>query len=146
MSLVATIFQEKGKAPTFSWNDDQRSYMLIKMVREGIPYNEFTAVFNLSPFTIKEWAKFLNVSTRTLERHKEDKKIFRQEHSERILAIYQILNYGIFVFGESERFFNWLAAKSIALGGIAPKELLDTGIGVNMIKDELGRIEHGILV
>lgn len=145
MSLAENIFQKKGQDLSFGWNDDQRSYMLIKLVREGIPYNEFSAVSNLSPFTSKEWAKFLNVSTRTLERHREENKTFRQEQSERILAIYQLLNYGTSVFGYNEGFFDWLGSESIALGGIKPKELLDTSIGINMVKDELGRLEHGIL-
>jgi len=30
------------------------------------------------------------------------------------------------------------------MGGISPKELLDTTMGINMVHDQLGRIEHGI--
>jgi uncharacterized protein (DUF2384 family) len=33
---------------------------------------------------------------------------------------------------------------SVPLGSIKPKELLDTTYGINMVADELGRIEHGI--
>jgi len=145
MSLARKLFHNKDQNISFGWNDDQRSYVLIKLVREGIPYNDFAAVSSLSPFTSKEWANFLNVSTRTLERHRDENKIFRQEQSERILSIYQLLNYGAAVFGYKEGFFNWISADSIALGGIKPKELLDTSIGINMVKDELGRLEHGIL-
>ena len=145
MSLAKKIFQKHGEHPSFNWNDDQRSYSLIKLVREGIPYKEFSTISSLSPFTTKDWAKFLNVSTRTMERHKEENKTFRQEQSERILSIFQLLNYGTFVFVDNENFFSWLSSESIALGGVKPKELLDTSIGVNMVKDELGRLEHGIL-
>lgn len=145
MSLAKKIFHLDGADLSFKWNDDQRSYTLIKLVREGIPYKEFANVSALSPFTTKDWSKFLNVSTRTMERHKEENKTFRQEQSERILSIFQLLNYGISVFGDHENFFDWLASESIALGGVKPKELLDTSIGVNMVKDELGRLEHGIL-
>lgn len=145
MSLATSIFQKRNEDPSFGWNDDQRSYTLIKMVREGIPYSEFATISSTSPFTAKEWANYLNVSTRTLERHRDDNKTFRQEQSERILAIYQLLNFGTLVFGDTTGFFNWLGSESIALGGIKPKELLDTSIGINIIKDELGRLEHGIL-
>lgn len=145
MSSAQKLFHKKGQNISFGWNDDQRSYILIKMVREGIPYHDFLAVSSLSPFTLKEWANFLNVSTRTLERHREENKTFRQEQSERILSIYQLLNYGVSVFGYKEGFFDWISAESIALGGVKPKDLLDTSIGINMVKDELGRLEHGIL-
>jgi putative toxin-antitoxin system antitoxin component (TIGR02293 family) len=145
MSLAKKVFQEKGQTLSFGWNNDQRSYTLIKLVREGIPYSEFTKITNLVPFTSKEWATYLNISTRTLERHRDENKTFRQEQSERIVAIYQLLNYGISVFEYHQGFFDWLNAKSIALGGVKPKELLDTSIGIGMVKDELGRLEHGIL-
>jgi putative toxin-antitoxin system antitoxin component (TIGR02293 family) len=52
---------------------------------------------------------------------------------------------GIEVFGEEENFYAWMDFKSIPLGGVKPKDLLDTSFGINMIRDELGRIEHGIL-
>lgn len=144
ISVVKTLYST-GDRPAFSWNDDQRSFALIKMVREGIPFGEFMALSKAFPFTTKEWAIFLNITVRTLERHKAENKTFRQEQSEKILSIYQLLNYGSIVFEDSERFFIWLAAKNIALGGIAPKELMDTNIGIHMVRDELGRLEHGIL-
>jgi len=145
MALVHEIFNDNNQKLSFDWNDDQRSYTLIKLVREGIPYSEFAKILANSSFSLKEWATYLNVSTRTLERHKEEKKTFRQEQSERILAIFQLLNYGTAVFGLQQGFFDWLGSKNIALGGIKPKALLDTSIGIGMIKDELGRIEHGLL-
>jgi putative toxin-antitoxin system antitoxin component (TIGR02293 family) len=145
MATVEKLFENKGGNISYSWNDDKRSYLLIKLVREGISYVDFIKVSNLAPFTIKEWAAYLNISTRTMERQREENRAFRQEQSEKILSIYQLLNYGQSVFGKRENFFDWMSSESIALGGIRPKELLDTGIGINMVKDELGRLEHGVL-
>jgi putative toxin-antitoxin system antitoxin component (TIGR02293 family) len=56
-----------------------------------------------------------------------------------------LYEYGVDVFGEKANFDLWLNSKSIALGGRIPKDLLDTKFGVGMVKDELGRIEHGVL-
>ena len=139
------MFKNNEGSISYSWNDDKRSYLLIKLVREGISYSDFNKVSNRTPFTSKEWASYLNVSVRTMERHREENKVFRKEQSERILSIYQLLNYGQSVFGKRENFFEWMSSESIALGGVKPKELLDTSIGINMVKDELGRLEHGVL-
>jgi len=51
---------------------------------------------------------------------------------------------GVHVFGKEENFYSWMGAKSIALGGVRPKDLLDNSFGISMVYDELGRIEHGI--
>jgi len=145
MATAVKLFENKGGNVSYSWNDDKRSFLLIKLVREGISYSDFNKVSNLAPFTTREWAVYLNISIRTMERHREENKVFRQEQSERILSIYQLLNYGKSVFGNRENFFDWMGSESIALGGIKPKELLDTSIGINMVRDELGRLEHGVL-
>lgn len=51
---------------------------------------------------------------------------------------------GIDVFGVKENFYTWMDTVSVALGGVKPKDLLDTNFGITMVYDELGRIEHGI--
>lgn len=144
MGTAKKLFTE-GKDVTYNWNDDQRAFNLIKIVREGIPYQYFKELAEKTPFKDKDWATLLRISTRTLDRHREENKRFQPKQSERIIELVQLLNYGKMVFEDSIHFFNWLDSKSIALGGVKPIEVLDTSIGINMIKDELGRIEHGIL-
>ncbi|MCH8317933.1 MAG: DUF2384 domain-containing protein [Bacteroidetes bacterium] len=57
----------------------------------------------------------------------------------------EIIILGLDVFVDSQKFNTWLESQNIALGGIKPKDLLDNTFGINMIKDELSRIEHGVL-
>lgn len=145
MATLKKLFNGNNGNVSFSWNDDKRSYYLIKVVREGIPYAEFEQVSKIAPFSFKEWANYLNISTRTLERHRDESRVFRQQQSERIIFIYQLLHYGQSVFESRENFYTWMDAVNIAFGGIRPKALLDTSIGIDMVRDELGRIQHGIL-
>lgn len=145
MSAAIHLFSESVNAFLQGNNDDNRSLSLIKLVREGIPYKEFEKVLDWSPFTNKDWAHFLNISTRTLERHKDDQKVFKQEQSEKIVSIYQLLQYGMFVFEDQTLFFKWLHINTLILGGVCPKDLLDTTIGIQMVRDALGRLEHGVL-
>lgn len=56
-----------------------------------------------------------------------------------------LFNYGIEVFGNKDKFNAWLEIKNPALGNIKPKELLNNAAGIYLLKDELTRIEYGIL-
>ena len=56
-----------------------------------------------------------------------------------------IYKLGVNVFGDKEKFISWSETKNLALGGVKPKELLDNTFGISLLKDELTRIEHGIL-
>jgi len=80
-----------------------------------------------------------------MQRHKKEKRTFDSDSSEKIIEITLLYKYGIEVFGNKEKFNSWLETKSVALGGVVPKELLDNTFGINLLKDELTRIEYGVL-
>jgi putative toxin-antitoxin system antitoxin component (TIGR02293 family) len=127
------------------WDDESRKYDMIKLVRDGIAYNDFLEFFSDEPFTEKEWSNYLGISTRTLDRYRNGTKNFPSKQSERIIEIKRLLNYGESVFEDRDNFMYWMSTQNIPMGGIVPKELLDTTMGINMVHDQLGRIEHGIL-
>jgi len=118
---------------------------LINTTRNGIPFHTFTKMTENSPFSLDDWSSFLHLSERTMQRYKKEKKAFDPIHSERILEITMLYNRGSEVFGKSEKFDTWLNSKSIALGGIKPKELMDSTFGIGMLNNELTRIEYGVL-
>ena len=125
--------------------DDREVLKIVHSVREGVPYYGFHSIIENTPFTLAEWSEYLHVSERTLQRYKKEKKRFDVMQSERIVQIVQLYYYGIDVFGSNEKFDSWLSGESVALGNIIPKSLLDSSFGISLLKDELGRIEHGIL-
>ena len=125
--------------------DDRDVFMLISSVREGVKYGLFQSIAEKSPFSPTEWSNFLHLSERTFQRYKKDRRTFDPLHSEKILEITLVYNKGVEVFGDKANFDAWLSAKNVALGGIKPKELLDSTFGIGLLKDELTRIEHGVL-
>lgn len=125
--------------------DDRDVFMLISTVREGIKYAMFQNIANKSPFSTSEWSNYLHLSERTFQRYKKEQRKFDPLHSEKILEITLVYNKGIEVFGDKDNFDAWLEAKNVALGGIRPKELLDSTFGIGLMRDELTRIEHGVL-
>jgi putative toxin-antitoxin system antitoxin component (TIGR02293 family) len=127
------------------WDDESQCYDMIAMVREGISYTDFLSFFRNEPFTDQEWAKYLGISVRTLDRYRTGQKSFPAKQSERILEIKRLLNYGESVFEDRVNFMDWMAMRNIPMGGVVPKDVLDTTIGINMVLDQMGRIEHGIL-
>ena len=125
--------------------DDRDVFMLIGTVREWIKYGLFQHIADKSPFSTTEWSNFLHLSERTFQRYKKDRRTFDPLHSEKILEITLVYNKGVEVFGDKANFDAWLSAKNVALVGIKPKELLDSSFGIGLLKDELTRIEHGVL-
>lgn len=135
----------RGQAFSYKSVDDRNALDIIDAVRKGISYSDFNKIAVATPFSLAEWASYLQLSERTIQRNQKEKKAFQPIQSERIVELNMLYQYGVEVFGDKDNFNVWLNSKSMALGGRSPKELLDTKFGINMVKDELGRIEHGVL-
>jgi len=118
---------------------------LLKLSRKGITIGLFEDIVKSSSYTLKEWSKFLHLTERTIQRYKKEKRKFEPLQSERIIEITKLNFKGKKVFGSKVNFEEWMNSKIIALGNVRPIELLDSSFGIDLIIDELGRIEHGIL-
>jgi len=120
--------------------------LIISVIKSGVPYSLFDLIKDVTPFTENDWAKFLNISTKTLHRCKKDSKRFKPLQSEKIIEMAEVTNIGRETFGEVEKFKLWLDTPNYSLGNLKPMELLGDSYGKELVIGELTRINHGILV
>jgi putative toxin-antitoxin system antitoxin component (TIGR02293 family) len=118
---------------------------LSETVRHGVKYSLFRKLAAPIPFSSLDWSTILQLSERTMQRYELQKKTFDPIYSDKILQVAILYKTGIDVFGDKANFDAWLETRNIALGGISPKSLLDNTFGINLVKDELIRIENGVL-
>ena len=119
------------------------SNRLVTLVREGVQFSVFSKLLKRISFSLQEWSSFLHLSERTMQRYQKENKTFDISSSEKIIQITILYEFGVSVFGNKENFDSWLIAKNVALGS-KPIELLDTVFGIEIINNELIKIEHGI--
>ena len=96
----------------------------------------FSKSINMS---IKSLTSILNVTERTLQRKKD------VDLSEQILQLAEVYSRGEEVFTSMEDFKMWLDIPNRTLGNKKPIDLLSSRYGAQMVLDELGRIEHGVI-
>jgi putative toxin-antitoxin system antitoxin component (TIGR02293 family) len=126
--------------------DDNTILYVINEVRKGIAYSSFINAVRNVPLTLKEWSEILDLSERTLQRYKKEKRAFDTLQSEKIVQVTLLAKYGREVFGDEKKFNSWLDTENMSIGKVKPKNQLDSSFGIDLLKDELTRIEHGILV
>jgi len=119
---------------------------IIRIIRAGVPYSLFDLIKNVTPFSETDWAELLNISTKSLQRYKQDSRQFKPLQSEKIIEMAEVTNVGIEVFGDMEKFKLWLDTPNFSLGGLQPMELLKDSYGKELVLSELTRINYGILV
>lgn len=150
---VSTLFRESSKDTNTgkSENVTYREFLSDKMlmigaIRRGVSYSLFSLIRDVTPFSEADWAEYLDISTKSLQRYKQTSKQFKPIQSEKIIELAEVTNVGRDVFGSLEKFKLWLDTPNFALGNMKPKELLKDSYGKEMVIGELTRIEHGIFV
>jgi putative toxin-antitoxin system antitoxin component (TIGR02293 family) len=114
----------------------------VKAARNGIPKKSIDALAKKLNVPVSDLAKYLHVSERTLQRYEPD-KILSPDLSDHVLQITKVYARCLEVFEDKKNAAYWLKESCIAFGNIAPIELLDTSTGIEMVFDELTRMEYG---
>ncbi len=104
--------------------------------------NLWQKVSNLG-FNKTQYSEILNINPRTLDRNLKNKYTLDIDKSEKALRLDYLINHGIDTFGSNKQFSLWINEYSIALGK-KPKELFNTITGIEIVDEELTRIEYGV--
>ncbi len=120
--------------------------LIIAVIRAGIPYSLFELIQKQAPYTETNWADFLSISNKTLQRYRKDKSRFKPVQSEKIIEMVEVTRTGLEVFGSMDKFNLWLNTPNYALGKMKPIDLLSDSYGKNLVMEEFIRVEHGILI
>ena len=127
-----------------SMADVPTDFDLVSLIRSGLSGKVLERMMQYYDLPSTEMARLLHISDRTLRRYEKD-SLLDPEQSERLVELARLYAHGIDVFGSGSRFRRWLNSSVFSLGGERPIDLLDTSIGIGLLNDTLGRIEHGIV-
>ncbi|MEO6637854.1 MAG: antitoxin Xre/MbcA/ParS toxin-binding domain-containing protein, partial [Ginsengibacter sp.] len=119
--------------------------LMIHIIKRGIPYSFFNLIQHYTPFSETDWASFLDISTKSLQRYKQSSKTFKPSQSEKIIELAEVTNVGLNVFGDMDKFKLWLDTPNFSLGKLKPIDLLMDSYGKELVIAELTRINYGIL-
>ncbi len=117
---------------------------LIELGNRGVTKSALLHLAGHLSLSVRQMAELLPVAERTIQRYKSRER-FNRVVSEHILQIAEVAVRGGDVFGDRNKFRSWMKSPSPALGNRTPSSLLRSRFGIEMVLDELGRIEHGVI-
>jgi putative toxin-antitoxin system antitoxin component (TIGR02293 family) len=122
----------------------QRRHDLIALSDHGVTKDALLNLARYLSLPLGQLAQLLPISERTLQRYARNRH-FNRVVSEHILHIAEVAAKGIEIFGDKDDFLSWMNIPSVALGNKKPLSLLSSRFGTEMVLDELGRMEHGVV-
>ncbi len=117
---------------------------LIDLSKKGVSKAALNHLIKYTSLSAGVMASLLPITERTIQRYSTD-DCFSPAVSEQIIAIAHIVSRGEEVFGDKHQFLAWMNSKNPVFSNKKPFELLSSRFGTDMINDELGRIEHGVI-
>jgi putative toxin-antitoxin system antitoxin component (TIGR02293 family) len=116
---------------------------VVDMLEKGLTKQNYQKAKDVTGFSHQNMASILSISTKTLE-SKKNKDRLSDTASERLLKLAELAAQGIQVFNSGDLFREWLQKPLRPLGGKKPVDLMVNMYGLDMVKNLLGRIEHGV--
>lgn len=118
---------------------------LLTRSKKGLDAKAALDFLYLSGFTASEFQETFKTTVKTIQNYFSQELKLDAALSEKLLKSFALFDKGISVFGSAKAFQKWLNISSYGLGNQTPFELMDTITGINLIEEELIRIEHGDL-
>ena len=118
---------------------------VIKNLETGVPAAAVEEIASYLDIPVNELMKHLHISNSTWHRRKKAGKL-DFNLSDKVLQVSKLLEYAENVFGNSEKASLWFKMPSIVFENLLPVELIGSLSGINLINDELIRIEHGVFI
>ena len=116
----------------------------LSVIKGGLSSSSLKDLLEISGSTRLDIARKLDLTEPTLRKHLSNVKELSTSLSEHVLFLLELYDKGIDTFGSVQEFKNWLPQHNIGIDA-KPNDLLDSITGINMVMNELHRIDHGIL-
>jgi|GEM_PF-610803 len=130
------------KASQYTSPDDNR-FSLVEEAGAGIPVSVVSDLIRITDLKKQYFANLLDISTKTLDRYQVQKKKLNPSGSELLLKLQNIYQKGTEIFNSIEAFRNWIEKPAYGLQRHVPKDLMQTITGIDLVMEELIRIESG---
>jgi putative toxin-antitoxin system antitoxin component (TIGR02293 family) len=120
-------------------------YALVREAQKGIPARTVNDLILITNNKKDFFADLLHISVKTLDRYTKENKNFSPTNSEQVLKYFSLYEKSTELFGSIESFNRWLQMPNYGLFWEKPIDLMQTAGGVDLVMEELIRIEFGDL-
>jgi putative toxin-antitoxin system antitoxin component (TIGR02293 family) len=123
----------------------QDNITLLYKAKKGLQPEAVFDFILISDLSNEQIETALNKSMKTFQNYRDKKAALDVITSEKLLKLFALYSKGAAVFGSIDAFTDWLSKPAYGIGNQVPQDLIDTMTGIDLIKDELIRIEFGDL-
>ena len=115
---------------------------VVGLVQRGLRRRALDHLARRSHLPLPVLAAAVDLSVRTLQHYLPEQRL-KADASDRLIQLAILYAEGFDLFGE-EKFRRWMESSLPALAGGKPIDYLNSMAGIRVLRDIIGRIEHGV--
>ena len=141
---VKYIKEASDQSVAFHHYNSVRKHIITELNSKEKSYEILGRFMKISSLPNKLLAeKIFEISTKTLYTYRQSGKKLPVRLNEQILKLEELYKKGIELFESADKFNKWLKYESFGLGNTKPVNLLNSITGIDLVYEELVRIEFG---
>lgn len=121
--------------------DTEEDY--IHLIRKGIRKKSLDHLVEATAISVSDMAAIMQTTSKELAALKPN-ELLEKDQSEKVVNIARLYAMGEEAFGSAAEFNKWMNGRVPSLGKKRPKDFLDTSSGINLLMDEISRIQYGV--
>lgn len=123
-----------------------KSLELNRRIRQGVSFAALTRLQKQYGFSRSELLTMLAISQSTSQRREIEGKLSVDE-GDKILRYARLLDLALeLVNGNRENALQWLSTPNPELSGETPLSYAQTGVGAEVVRNLIAKIEHGVVI
>ena len=116
----------------------------MEQIRRGMAVSAIEQLSGEAQIPVKRLLQYLNMPQTTYNKKKREGEALSIRDTELLVAIHELLTYGLEVFNQNEdAFLRWLRKSNPSLAGYTPESLFDTLTGIREVHNNLQSIDYG---
>ncbi len=117
----------------------------VHVAKTGVDASVLLKVAKKANQPLSIFAKYMGTTERTLRRHQESGKKLNVTITQNVIGYAKIYDVGISYFKEEERWNLWLDTPNVNFNSQAPRAVIDTQSGRELIGNTLKKLEYGFV-
>jgi putative toxin-antitoxin system antitoxin component (TIGR02293 family) len=135
---------QSGLVSDFQALEYSNNLQKMEHIRRGMAVSVIENLSDEANIPVKRILQYLGMPQTTYNKKKREGEALSVRDTELIIAIHDLLQYGLEVFNHQEdAFIRWLSRSNPSLAGYTPESLFDTLTGVREVHNTLQSLDFG---
>ncbi|MCS0115849.1 DUF2384 domain-containing protein [Vibrio parahaemolyticus] len=116
----------------------------IDAVHKGFEPKVYRNIVERVKLSQNEFQNVTLIPVSTIKRRLKNDERFNTQESDAIYRLAMLLKLATELFDDEERALEWMKENVYGLGGKRPLDMVSTTVDFEIVKDLIGRLEHGV--